>query len=59
MEILTGIQTVKAQNVEVVSRWKWQELYSSYIARTFEKTITGTALSQTGQVYKNFSITGS
>lgn len=55
MEILTGIQTVKAQNVEVVSRWKWQELYSSYIARTFEKTITGTALSQTGQVLQKIS----
>ena len=45
-EVLTGIQTVKAQNVEMVSRWKWQERYSKYIARTFEKTITGTALNQ-------------
>ena len=42
-EVLTGIQTVKAQNVEMVSRWRWQEFYSQYIARTFEKTITGTA----------------
>ena len=29
VEVLTGIQTVKAQNVEVVSRWKWQERYST------------------------------
>jgi ATP-binding cassette subfamily B protein len=42
VEVLTGIQTVKAQNVEMVSRWRWQEFYSNYIARTFEKTITGT-----------------
>ena len=55
MEVLTGIQTVKAQNVELVSRWKWQERYSAYISRTFEKTITGTALGQIGQVLQKLS----
>ena len=55
VEVLTGIQTVKAQNVEVVSRWKWQERYAKYINRTFEKTITGTALNQTGQVMQKLS----
>ena len=55
VESLTGIQTVKAQNVEIVSRWKWQEYYSKYIAKTFEKTITGTALSQTSQVLQKLS----
>jgi subfamily B ATP-binding cassette protein HlyB/CyaB len=55
VEVLTGIQTVKAQNVETVSRWKWQELYSRYIARTFEKTITGTALNEVGQVLQKLS----
>ncbi|MEX1316080.1 MAG: peptidase domain-containing ABC transporter, partial [Synechococcaceae cyanobacterium] len=55
VEVLTGIQTVKAQNVEMVSRWKWQDLYSSYISKAFEKTITGTALSQTSQVLQKLS----
>jgi ATP-binding cassette subfamily B protein len=55
VEVLTGIQTVKAQNVEMISRWKWQSLYSKYIARTFEKTITGTALSETSQVLQKLS----
>jgi ATP-binding cassette subfamily B protein len=55
VEVLTGIQTVKAQNVEMVSRWKWQERYSSYIARSFEKTLTGTAVSQTSQVLQKIS----
>jgi ATP-binding cassette subfamily B protein len=55
VEVLTGIQTVKAQNVEMVSRWKWQERYSRYIARTFEKTITGTALNQTSSVLQKLS----
>ena len=53
--MLTGIQTVKAQNVELVSRWKWQELYSKYISRTFEKTITATAVNQLGQVLQKLS----
>jgi ATP-binding cassette subfamily B protein len=55
VEVLTGIQTVKAQNVEMVSRWKWQERYGQYIARTFEKTVTGTALNETGQVLQKLS----
>ena len=55
VEVLTGIHTVKAQNVEMVSRWKWQERYSQYISRTFEKTITGTTLTQTSQVLQKLS----
>ena len=55
VEVLTGIQTVKAQNVEMVSRWKWQEYYSRFISRSYEKTITGTAVSQTSQVLQKLS----
>lgn len=55
VEVLTGIQTVKAQNVETVSRWKWQDLYNTYISRTFEKTVTGTALSETSNVFQQLS----
>jgi ATP-binding cassette subfamily B protein len=55
VEVLTGIQTVKAQNVEMVSRWKWQDFYSKYIARSFEKTITGTFLNETSQVLQKLS----
>lgn len=55
VEVLTGIQTVKAQNVETVSRWKWQDLYNTYISRTFEKTITGTALNETSNVFQQLS----
>ena len=55
VEVLTGIQTVKAQNVEMVSRWKWQSLYSGFISRSFEKTVTGTALSESSQVLQKLS----
>ena len=55
VEVLSGIQTVKAQNVEMISRWKWQDFYSKYISRTFEKTITGTALTEASQVLQKLS----
>ena len=55
VEVITGIQTVKAQNVEMVSRWRWQDFYSRYIARTFEKTITGTFLNESSQVLQKLS----
>ena len=55
VEVLTGIQTIKAQNVETVSRWKWQDYYQGYINKTFEKTITGTAISQTSTVLQQLS----
>ena len=55
VEVLTGIQTVKSQNVEMISRWTWQERYGQYINKTFEKTITGTALTQTSQVLQKIS----
>lgn len=55
VEVLSGIQTVKAQNIELISRWKWQDSYAKYIARMFEKTVTGTALSETSQVLQKLS----
>ncbi|BAZ43061.1 toxin secretion ABC transporter ATP-binding protein [Chondrocystis sp. NIES-4102] len=42
VEILTGIQTVKAQNIELRSRWKWQEYYGRYISTGFQTVITST-----------------
>ena len=58
VEVLTGIQTVKAQNVEMVSRWRWQGLYSQYIARTFSKTITGRPESDQPGAAKDLSADG-
>ena len=55
VEVLTGVQTVKAQNVENISRWKWQELYGKYISKTFQKTITTTVLSESSQVLQQLS----
>ncbi|MBE9154460.1 peptidase domain-containing ABC transporter [Cyanobium sp. LEGE 06113] len=55
VEVLNGIQTVKAQNVEMVSRWKWQDFYAAYVERSFEKSVTGTTLTETSQVLQKIS----
>ena len=43
VEILTGIQTVKAQNFELKARWRWKERYSDYVAEGFKTAVTATA----------------
>lgn len=42
VEILSGIQTVKAQNFELKARWKWKENYSKFVAEGFRNAITST-----------------
>ena len=55
VEILTGIRTVKSQNIEVKSRSNWQMLYSDYINKSFEKTIAGTLIVQFSQTLQKIS----
>lgn len=43
VEVLSGIQTVKAQNIELKSRWKWQERYARYVSAGFEAVVTSTS----------------
>ncbi|MCD8486823.1 MAG: peptidase domain-containing ABC transporter [Desertifilum sp.] len=40
VEVLSGIQTVKAQNIELKSRWQWQERYAKYIRAGFQSVLT-------------------
>ena len=40
VEILSGMQTVKAQNIELKSRWQWQERYARYINDGFQSVLT-------------------
>ncbi len=54
-ELLTGIQTVKSQNVEMIGRSKWQGLYGKYISRSFKNNVTGTVLSQISKVLQKLS----
>ena len=36
IEVLTGIQTVKAQNFELKARWRWKDRYSQYVAEVLK-----------------------
>ena len=42
VEVLSSMMTVKAQNIELRSRWKWQDLYTDYVADGFDNTLVGT-----------------
>lgn len=55
VEVLTGIQTIKSQNIELKARSDWQSRYSHFINRSFEQTITGTTLSQVSQLFQKIS----
>jgi ATP-binding cassette subfamily B protein len=55
VEIMTGIQTVKAQNIELRSRWQWQEKYANYVSAGFETVITSTFASSTSNFLNKLS----
>ena len=55
VEVLSGIQTVKTQNAETSSRWKWQNYYSKFIKSTYKKTITAVSLNQLTQALQKIS----
>ncbi|MFL9458195.1 peptidase domain-containing ABC transporter [Tolypothrix bouteillei VB521301_2] len=45
VEVVSGIQTVKAQNIELNSRWQWQTRYARYISASFENVLTSNTAS--------------
>lgn len=42
VEVVSGIQTVKAQNIELQSRWNWQDRYARYVTAGFKTVLTST-----------------
>ena len=55
VESLTGIQTIKGQNIETRSRWKWFHRYGDTIASSFRNTITSTSASTIGMLINRFN----
>ena len=55
IEVLTGIQTVKAQNFELNARWRWKDRYSSYVAQGFKNAVTSTTANALTQFLNQFS----
>ncbi|HEY9639793.1 MAG TPA: peptidase domain-containing ABC transporter [Coleofasciculaceae cyanobacterium] len=42
VEVVGGIQTVKAQNMELRTRWQWQQRYARYVSAGFKTVLTST-----------------
>ena len=55
IEVLSAIQTVKAQNVEMVSRWKWQDRYQDVVEQGFKALTVGVVSGQVGNLLNTLS----
>lgn len=55
IEILTGIQTVKAQNFELKARWKWKENYGKFVSESFRNAVTATSTNALTQFINQLS----
>ncbi|NET49775.1 MAG: peptidase domain-containing ABC transporter, partial [Merismopedia sp. SIO2A8] len=55
VEVMSGIQTVKAQNMELRSRWQWQRRYAQYVSAGFKTVLTSTAASSTSNFLNKLS----
>lgn len=47
IEVLSGIQTVKSQNIELRARWNWQDKYAAYVRQGFKPVVFGTLANST------------
>ncbi|MDE5077519.1 MAG: peptidase domain-containing ABC transporter, partial [Trichodesmium sp. St2_bin6] len=45
VEVLNGVQTVKAQNLELKSRWEWSSRYTRFMTASFNTVLTQTTSS--------------
>ncbi len=55
VEVLSGIQTVKAQNIELKSRWQWQSRYARYVSAGFNTVITSTTAGAASHFFNQVS----
>lgn len=55
VEILSGIQTVKSQNIELRSRWRWQERYGKYMMAGFRTVVTSTTAQSASHFFSQMS----
>ena len=56
IEVLTGIQTVKAQNSQLTSRWKWQDRYKDFVNQGFRAVTVGTFTGKQDNFYQLSSL---
>lgn len=55
IEVLTGIQTVKAQHFELTARWKWQDRYRHFVDEGFKSTVLGSTSGEIGSFLNQVS----
>ncbi len=55
IEVLNGIQTVKAQHFELTARWKWQDKYRHFVDQGFKSSILGTTTGEIGKFLNTIS----
>ncbi|EAU71099.1 cyclic nucleotide-binding domain (cNMP-BD) protein [Synechococcus sp. BL107] len=55
IEVLGGIQTVKAQHFELTARWKWQDRYRHFVSEGFKATALGATSGEIGGFLNQFS----
>ena len=48
IEVISGIQTVKAQHFELTARWKWQDRYRKFVTEGFKSTTLGATSGEVG-----------
>lgn len=55
VEVMSGIQTVKAQNIELRARFSWQDRYARYVAAGFKTVVVSTLASSTSNFLNKLS----
>ena len=55
IEVINGIQTVKAQHFELTARWKWQDRYRVQVTEGFKSTLLGSTTGEIGSFLNSVS----
>lgn len=55
IEVLGGIQTVKAQHFELTARWKWQDRYRHFVTEGFKSVALGATAGEIGKFLNQLS----
>ena len=52
VESLSGMETIKGQNMELTSQWKWEQMYNIQVREGFRNVVTSTAASSASAAVK-------
>ena len=55
IEVIGGIQTVKAQHFELTARWKWQDRYRNFVNEGFKSVSLGATAGEIGSFLNQVS----